>query len=129
MKEGHVTKLICLGSYRELIDNADYPSITSAIADSPQDNEDKIVAYLRNSVCIGGRGGYIPDVLDPSSRVPLSAHPYTDGTYFWTLDLAHYVEKYHLRLPPDFIAHMKSRNWRPPTEEQVDLSSLEDDDN
>jgi hypothetical protein len=119
-----VNKLIVIGSYRELTHDADDPSIVESIAKVPQENEDKIVAYLRNAVCIGGRGGFIPDVLDPSSRVALSAHPYTDGTYFWTSDLAHYVEKYHLRLPPDCLDHLTSKNWKPPTEAEVDVDSL-----
>jgi hypothetical protein len=122
-------KLIAVGSFREFTnDPAEQqtrPSITEAISKSPLDNEEKIVAYLRNGICLGARGSYVDDVLDPDSRVPLHAHTYTDGTYCWRLDLAHYVEKYHLRLPSDFLHHMASMNWQPPTKDQVDIHSLE----
>jgi hypothetical protein len=122
-------KLIPVGFYRELTDDPaesqTLPRITDALSMSPQGSEEKIVAYLRNGVCVGARGGFVQDVLDPSSSVPLHAHLYTDGKYLWALDIAHYVEKYHLRLPSDFIAHMASRNWKPPTREQVDVRSLE----
>lgn len=118
-------KLICVGMYRELTDDANDPTIVEAIAEVPQANEEKIAAYLRNGICIGGRGAFTHDVLDPSSGAVLSADPYTDGTYFWTLDLAHYIEKYHLRLPSAFVAHMASRNWDSPTRKQVDIQSLE----
>ena len=124
-----MTKLVPVGFYRELTDDPDeqqgLPSITEAVAESPQEHEEKVVAYLRNGVCLGARGGYVSDVLDPSSRDPLVPHLYTDGTYLWRLDIAHYVEKYHLRLPPDFVRHMASMNWRPPTKEQVDVNTLE----
>lgn len=119
-----MAQLIPVGFYRELTDDPDeqqyLPSITEAIATSPQEHEENIVAYLRSGVCIGARGCYVDDVLDITSRVPLNPHTYTDGIYLWRLDIAHYVEKYHLRLPSDFIRHMASLNWQPPTKEQLD---------
>lgn len=120
-----MAKLICVGMYRELTDDANDLTLVDAIAESPQENEEKIVAYLHNSICLGWRMGFKADALDPSSKVALFAHPYTDGMYYWTSHLAHYVEKYHLRLPADFVAHMASRDWKPPTRDQVDADSLE----
>lgn len=119
-------KLIAIGFYREMDPEEEgLPSIREAVSQSPQQEEDKIIAYLRNGICIGARGCFESDVLDPSCRLPLFGHSYTDGTYLWRLDLAHYVEKYHLRLPLDFIEHMRSLNWQPPKKEQVDVESLE----
>ena len=90
-------------------------------SDTPQ-HEQEIAAYLRGAVCIGARGGYYNDVLDPSHRAGLLRHTYTDGTFAWNLDPAHYVEKYHLRLPETFLRHMASQRWRPPTKEEVDAT-------
>jgi len=124
MKEvAQMKDLIKVGFYRELSRDPggreDLPSILEAISSLPQEDEDQIVAYLRNAVCLSGIGCYVNDVLDPSSRVPLTPDQCTDGTYYWRLDIAHYVEKYHLRLPPAFVRHMASRNWQPPAEEEV----------
>jgi hypothetical protein len=120
--------LIPVGFYREQTDDPDeqqvFPSIHDSLCDQPQADEARIAAYLRNGVCLCARGCYEEDVLDPSSSVPLFGHQYTDGKYTWPLHLAHYVEKYHLRLPPEFIRHMASRNWQPPTKEEVDVTSL-----
>ncbi len=30
----------------------------------------------------------------------------TDGTWWWREDLAHYVRRHHLRLAPEFLAHV-----------------------
>lgn len=124
-----MTKLIPVGFYREFTDDPSEqqvsPRLIEALNEVPQDNEEKVAAYLRNGVCLGARGGYVSDVLDPSSTVPLVPHLYTDGTYLWRLDVAHYVEKYHLRLPLDFVRHMASMNWQPPTKEELDVSRLE----
>jgi hypothetical protein len=122
-------KLIPVGFYREMTDDPEerqeMPSLAEAVSKLPQEQEEKIVAYLLNAVCIGARGCYLDDVLDPSCKVPPLAHIYTDGTYGWPLYVAHYVERYHLRLPPHFVTHMSSMNWQPPAEEQVDVNSLE----
>ncbi len=124
-----MTKLIPVGFYRELTDDPDeqqsLPSITEAIVESPQEHEGRVAAYLRNGVCLGARGGFVSDVFDPSSRTPLVPHLYTDGIYLWRLDIAHYVEKYHLRLPEDFIRHMASMNWQPPAKGKVDVNAVE----
>jgi hypothetical protein len=73
---------------------------------------------------MSAKGGYVDDVLDSESTVPLLAHLFTDGEYLWRVDLAYYVEKYHLQLPDDFLTHMKSRNWLPPCEEEINLQLL-----
>jgi hypothetical protein len=122
-------KLVPVGFFRELSDDPGeqraLPSLVDALSESPQENEDKIVAYLRSGICLGARGCYVADVLDPTSRLPFVAHSYTDGTYFWRLDIAHYVEKYHLRLPPEFIRHMAAMNWQIPAKEQLNPDLLE----
>jgi hypothetical protein len=122
-------RLLPVGFFRELSDDPDeqlaLPSLGGAVSASAQENEEKIVAYLQNGICLGARGCYVEDVLDPSSKAPLFSHTYTDGTYFWRSDLAHYVEKYHLRLPPDFVRHMAAVNWQIPAKEQVNVDLLE----
>ena len=122
-------KLIPVGFYRELTDDPDeqqeLPSITENLSESPLASEDRVISYLSNGICLGAKGGYVQDVLDPSSSEPLLPHLYTDGTYLWRLDIVHYVKKYHLRLPQEFITHMASMNWNPPTKDQVDMDSLE----
>jgi hypothetical protein len=122
-------KLIPVGFFRELSDDAEeqerLPSLRDALSSLPQDNEEKIVLYLRQGVCVAAIGRYLEDVLDPSCRLPLCRHLHTDGTYLWRLDVAHYVEKYHLRLPREFVEHMTKLNWQPPREEQLDLASWE----
>jgi hypothetical protein len=124
-----MSKLIPVGFYRELTDDPDeqqtLPRITEALSESPQADEDRIVAYLRGGICLGAKGGYVKDFFDPSSSEPLVPHLYTDGKYLWRLDIAHYVAKYHLRLPSAFVSHMSSMNWKPPTKDQVDVDSLD----
>jgi hypothetical protein len=129
MREAQVTKLIPVGFFHELSDDPDerrtLPSLCAALSQTPHDDEARIVSYLKSGICVGARGCYVEDVLDPSSKAPLHAHLYTDGTYLWRSDIAHYVEQYHLRLPLEFVHHMAAMNWHVPDEEEVDVDLLE----
>jgi hypothetical protein len=40
----------------------------------------------------------------------------TDGVWVWPEGLAHYVGMHAVRLPDEFIDHMRSQGWRAPTE-------------
>jgi hypothetical protein len=40
----------------------------------------------------------------------------TDGVWVWPEGLAHYVEVHSVRLPDEFIDHLRSQGWRVPAE-------------
>lgn len=40
----------------------------------------------------------------------------TDGVWVWPEGLVHYVEVHSVRLPDEFIRHMREREWRLPVE-------------
>jgi hypothetical protein len=39
----------------------------------------------------------------------------SDGTYYWRMDAAAYIEEYGIPVPEDAIRHFASRGWLPPT--------------
>jgi hypothetical protein len=129
MNQKPTRKLILLRYFREMggnpVQQRQRPSITEYVGESAQQNEDRAVAYLRGAPVIAARSGLVFDVLDPSSQVPMCVATCTDGVYIWNSTLAHYVEKYHVRLPEDFFRHMESVNWQPPTKEQIDMFEYE----
>ncbi|WP_431683493.1 hypothetical protein [Kitasatospora sp. KL5] len=43
---------------------------------------------------------------------------------FWRADLAHYVERYHLRLPPAFLEHAAANGWVPPCPDERQTDAL-----
>lgn len=63
------------------------------------------------------------DLLDPSGSSPCQVAVLTDGQWVWPEILAHYVEKYRVKLPREFTDLMSARGWRVPS-----LSSQELDD-
>jgi hypothetical protein len=51
--------------------------------------------------------------IDPSA---LGDRDLTDGVWVWPEGLAHYVETHCVRLPDEFMNHMRSQGWRVPAE-------------
>jgi hypothetical protein len=123
-----MNNLIPVGFYRETTRDEEEaqgrPNIRDAISDAPQEHEKEVVFYLQNSICVSALGCFLEDVLDPTSRSAIYGHIYTDGVFVWPLYAAYYVERYHLRLPSEFIQHMASRNWTPPGKVEMDLDAL-----
>jgi Leucine Rich repeat len=46
---------------------------------------------------------------------------HSDGVWVWPEGLAHYLHRHDVRLPEDFVAHMRSRHFRPPATSHVEL--------
>ena len=65
--------------------------------------------------------GPVEDHFDPS-RSAGSFTMRTDGVYVWPEFLATYVERYDVRLPPDFEIHVAMKAWQVPAD--LDVSKL-----
>jgi hypothetical protein len=83
-------------------------SIKDAVRSAGEPDENRIVDYLRTGTGLWSEMGAEPDVLDPEgSALPGAGSLFTDGTWLWRDDLPYYVAKYHVALPPEFLAHAR----------------------
>ncbi|WP_431683744.1 hypothetical protein [Kitasatospora sp. KL5] len=48
----------------------------------------------------------------------------TDGHWLWHSDLAHYVQRYHVVLDPEFIKHVRSNGWTVPDLSDSDVDAM-----
>ena len=78
-----------------------------------KENRDKIIAYLKSGEESAAYMGF------PRCRFKCGKPDFemgtmdlTDGKYVWPEGLYHYVEAHNVKLPDDFIAHMKAKNWK-----------------
>ena len=121
-------KVTWIGSFRELADPEEregLPSLRDFISDTPQDNEVRILAYLESAPGIAGRGSVEGDVLDPDAPVAIFRSIFSDGVFIWSQNLAYYVRRYHLRLPPEVVAHMAAMNWTPPPKGSINPAEID----
>jgi hypothetical protein len=99
----------------------DDPSMREAMSPQPRENEANVLAYLRSGLIYAlPMGAGLMDWFDPPQQANVfldgervgGVTPLTDGVWFWHAGLIHFVEKYHVRVPDELIAHAASRGWR-----------------
>jgi hypothetical protein len=53
---------------------------------------------------------FLSNVQDPiSGRFSIPSRTWSDGVYIWESNHSHYVRDYRVRLPKDFVDHVKKR--------------------
>lgn len=104
-----------VGFFKELGSSTHYAGeIREAIQPSPGAEERLLVQYLRMGQVVLDVPETATDVISGDDRIVGGPSLVTDGTWLWRLDLAHYVEKYHLALPSEFLDHARAHAFRVP---------------
>ena len=98
-------------------------SMTEAVSGEQWPGEADVVRYLGSGVPVLDVMEMSRDVLD-GSRVGATGSLLTDGSWYWREDLAHYVSKYHLRLPAEFIDHAARRAYTVPVMTSDELARV-----
>ena len=87
-------------------------NIKDAVSSRPPPNHEEILGYLRDGNIVAQAPGLAVDVLDPEEPLGESIKLLSDGTWVWPNDLAYFFEKYNVRLPSDFVEHMRQHGWQ-----------------
>jgi hypothetical protein len=104
-----------VGFFRELRHgHKEGPSLRDAVRAWAREDEGGIVAYLRGCPVLIASPGRAKDVLDPGGGRAGTGSVKTDGVWAWPDDLPHYVERYHVELPAEFLAHISARKYQVP---------------
>jgi hypothetical protein len=97
------------------------PSMREFMGERPQENQDKLLEYLRSGHVLAlPMGASLTDWFDrPHKANPLidgrivgGVTPLGDGVWFWPAGLIHFVEKYNVRLPDEFTRFAAEQDWR-----------------
>lgn len=72
-----------------------------------------IVGYLRRGVRVNlGNLGYDYCLFaDGPSGAEMGRCEMIDGAWYWPEGLHHYVDRYHVRLPDEFVEHVRANNY------------------
>lgn len=99
----------------------DDPSMREAMSPEPWEDEANVLDYLRSGLILAlPMGADLADPFDPPSRANViidgervgGVRSYTDGVWVWYAGLIHFIEKYHVRVCPAFVAHARAHGWR-----------------
>jgi len=117
-----VVKLKPLVRHREFpFGTINDPSMREFMTDRPWDDEDKVLQYLRSGLVFSiTMGADLTDWFDcPNKANPTidsgrtgGTTEMTDGEWFWYAGLIHFIEKYNVRVSPEFVARAARQGWR-----------------
>lgn len=80
------------------------PLLKDNISDVPVENKNEIVAYLNDCEIELASSAVARDVF--TGKVICADGTRRDDQYEWGKDLAYYVDRYNLKLPDEFVAHI-----------------------
>jgi hypothetical protein len=103
------------------------PSIRDSVAQSPMPDQARAAEYLRNGTSFASFTAIEPDPIDPSQPATEGVSLLTDGAWVWPSTLAVYVERHNVRVPVEFINHMRSRQWSPRQLSEARVSAIGDE--
>ncbi|MFJ1750930.1 hypothetical protein ACIOJD_32530 [Streptomyces sp. NPDC088116] len=117
-------KLKLIGFYREMYSvswGSPVPSVESGVEKYSVRN---LVGYLESGYPVFDVMELTTDVIGGAFSVPGGSSLLTDGEYVWPVDLASYVEKYHIALPQDFLETVRRHDFRIPSVGQETLLDI-----
>ena len=79
----------------------------------PQELRTPVANYLRSAPMFFAWMELTEDLMEGNFRVPGGSAINSDGTYYWRLDTAAYVEHYGMGVPEGFLRHVRARAWDP----------------
>lgn len=112
-----------VGYFRELgHGDPEGPSLREALGVGDESEAARIADYLEDGAGVAATTAPAVDVVDPQHPVLGSVSIRTDGEWVWPSDLAHYVRRYAVALPHQFVETVRERGYRAPrlTEDQLD---------
>ena len=97
-----------VGLFRELTTERTpfLPSIIQAKGKLTSEEAAAIVAFLRRGVAVFDVMEATPDPFEPKTFIEGGPTLISDGYWVWREDLAHYVERYRVGLPSQFLEHV-----------------------
>lgn len=117
-------KLKEIGLFRELpYGSENGPSINDYFSGLNSEDEESIINYINSGEVFIASPGMVYDIFDKSKRIDGGPYFLTDGEYVWLKELAYYIEQYRIKLPEEFILHMKNNDWK--IRQNIDLNNFE----
>ncbi len=93
----------------------DLPCLRDAVADHEIADRQRVLTYMRTAPGIFDVLDVETDLIDQTERIMSASSLISDGAWVWRVDSIHYLAKYELEIPVDFLHHVRQRGFVPPT--------------
>ncbi|MFE4972104.1 hypothetical protein ACFRAR_08290 [Kitasatospora sp. NPDC056651] len=99
-------------------------SIRDAMGAEPYSDESELIGYLERGIELLDIMEACQDVISQDQYIEGCSSVLSDGSWIWRLDLPYYLKRYHLRLDPEFVEHVRAGKYEVPVLPQDELVSL-----
>ena len=80
----------------------------------PLDDKKEVIDYLKKGYCLSAVPGRQKDPLAGGKSISQAPHVYTDGIWVWRLTVVHWLRKYDVAMPEEFVNHVRSIDYEMP---------------
>ncbi|WP_280179836.1 hypothetical protein [Nocardia cyriacigeorgica] len=111
-----MTVLRPVGIFREMYSGGheELPSLFGSFTQRPIDDRSRIVDYLRAAPPVLDVLDVERDLIDNTHQITSAASLISDGTWIWRVDSIHYLSRYAIDIPDEFLTHVRGLDYRPP---------------
>ncbi|MFE3442181.1 hypothetical protein ACFXNW_04035 [Nocardia sp. NPDC059180] len=112
-----MTVLKPVGIFREMYSGGhdDLPSLFASFTQRPIEDRAHILDYLRAAPPVLDVLDVERDLIDNTQNIMSAASLISDGTWIWRVDSIHYLSRYAIDIPDEFLQHVRGLDYRPPT--------------
>ncbi|MFI6056354.1 hypothetical protein ACIBCO_40645 [Streptomyces violascens] len=101
-----------VGFYHD--DAAAASRLRDTVRSAGESDEQQIIGYLDSGTEIYSTMGAERDVVMGEEWISGAGSLVTDGTWLWPVELVHYLRRYHIALPADFVEHIRGNQYVSP---------------
>ena len=112
-----MARLKPVGLYREMYNpgrNDGLPSLSNSFTDRVIDDRERVLKYMRGAPGVFDVLDVLTDMVDGSAEIMSASSLISDGEWIWRVDSMHYLGRYGLDVPDEFLRHVRACDYEPP---------------
>lgn len=111
-----LAKLKPVGLYREMYEDRDLglPSIFESVTEHVIEDRERVLGYMRAAPGVFDVLDVLKDLINDTDQIMSASSLISDGVWIWRVDSMHYLSRYDLDIPEEFLRHVRERNYEPP---------------
>ncbi|WP_280234965.1 hypothetical protein [Nocardia cyriacigeorgica] len=111
-----MTVLKPVGIFREMYSGGhdELPSLFGSFTQRTIEDRAQILDYLRAAPPVLDVLDVERDLVDNTKNITSAGSLISDGIWIWRVDSIHYLSRYAIDIPDEFLRHVRALDYRPP---------------
>ncbi|WP_433562080.1 hypothetical protein ACQP1O_31835 [Nocardia sp. CA-151230] len=112
-----MARLKPVGLYQEMYKvgrHDELPSLFDASTDRVIGDRARVLEYMCAAPGVLDVLDVLTDMINNTDKIQSASSLISDGEWIWRVDSIHYLSRYDLDIPDEFLQHVRARNYEPP---------------